>query len=454
MPMLQVGTSSLLPPSGGGPTITTTSLASAVEDVVMTRTVVANGGLQPYAFSIVGGSLPTNISNINSATGEITGTPTTPGTFNFTVRVTDANLETDDQELSIVITATSSSAFTGPKLGLVFHTGYAKANNNLWPPSGRHGLVDLGVDYFWSQGHYLDVSGGGFNSSFASFPGNAYLRPADVGTFMGAGNNEVSSSSPDMPEWTDDAGWAKIASSMGALANWASRAGNYEGIDLDWEFFQNRGSVTNCIAAYGLTEAQVRAKVRQRGLEVMTAIMNNWSPTKSIFRMMSYHSHFAGTWKEVQFQYAPDNIYKPELNLNDLIYIDFFKGMADHPGNFYIYFMEAAYYKFLQGHPGYSWYDAISWDYQQHRQLFVNNFAGPQRFTMLPAFFVDIDPGSHSQETVQHSVPHELARVQQSAQACPDGLIFYDHQGTFDYRPYASVLAAAPPPDPNPLPTN
>lgn len=57
-------------------------------------TVQAVGGTSPYTFTIVGdvdtpGALPTGLS-INSSTGQITGTPTTPGTYQYKVRVTDS----------------------------------------------------------------------------------------------------------------------------------------------------------------------------------------------------------------------------------------------------------------------------------------------------------------------------------------------------------------------------
>ncbi|HSY48883.1 MAG TPA: ice-binding family protein [Thermoanaerobaculia bacterium] len=53
------------------------------------QTVSASGGTSPYTFSISSGSLPTNLL-LNSATGAITGTPTTVGTFTFTITATDA----------------------------------------------------------------------------------------------------------------------------------------------------------------------------------------------------------------------------------------------------------------------------------------------------------------------------------------------------------------------------
>ncbi len=54
------------------------------------QTVSASGGTAPYTFSVSSGVLPTGLL-LNSATGAIAGTPTTAGTFTFTITATDAN---------------------------------------------------------------------------------------------------------------------------------------------------------------------------------------------------------------------------------------------------------------------------------------------------------------------------------------------------------------------------
>ena len=51
--------------------------------------LTATGGVPPYTFSISSGSLPPGLS-LNSATGAITGTPTTQGNYSFTARVVDS----------------------------------------------------------------------------------------------------------------------------------------------------------------------------------------------------------------------------------------------------------------------------------------------------------------------------------------------------------------------------
>jgi hypothetical protein len=63
----------------------------------------ASGGATPYTFAI-SGSLPPGLG-LNSPTGAITGTPTTAGTFPFTVTVTDANGTKATTSCAIVITS-------------------------------------------------------------------------------------------------------------------------------------------------------------------------------------------------------------------------------------------------------------------------------------------------------------------------------------------------------------
>ena len=50
----------------------------------------ADGGVQPYTWSIISGQLPPGLRLNSSAPAGISGTPTTAGTFTFTVAVTDS----------------------------------------------------------------------------------------------------------------------------------------------------------------------------------------------------------------------------------------------------------------------------------------------------------------------------------------------------------------------------
>ena len=64
--------------------------------------VQSGTGTHPLQWSVIGGELPTGLE-LNGASGTISGSPTAPGTFDFTVRVTDFCGETDTQAFSITI---------------------------------------------------------------------------------------------------------------------------------------------------------------------------------------------------------------------------------------------------------------------------------------------------------------------------------------------------------------
>jgi len=71
-------------------TVGPTSLANGTVASGYSETISASNGAGPYVYAISSGSLPAGLS-LNSITGEITGTPTSPTTASFIVRATDAN---------------------------------------------------------------------------------------------------------------------------------------------------------------------------------------------------------------------------------------------------------------------------------------------------------------------------------------------------------------------------
>jgi hypothetical protein len=62
----------------------------------------ADGGVPDYTWSLVGGALPPGLE-LQASPGRITGTPTTAGTFTFTVRVTDERGAFAERTFSITV---------------------------------------------------------------------------------------------------------------------------------------------------------------------------------------------------------------------------------------------------------------------------------------------------------------------------------------------------------------
>lgn len=70
--------------------LSTSPLPKGTEGTPYGFAFVPNGGCLSYVqFLVVAGSLPPGLS-LNPTTGVLSGTPTTPGTYNFTIEVTDS----------------------------------------------------------------------------------------------------------------------------------------------------------------------------------------------------------------------------------------------------------------------------------------------------------------------------------------------------------------------------
>lgn len=82
--------------------ITCDSPPDGIVGVAYTHTFPATDGTPPYTFSITAGALPDGLT-LDSATGEVSGTPTVADTFPFTIQVEDADLATATVDCSITI---------------------------------------------------------------------------------------------------------------------------------------------------------------------------------------------------------------------------------------------------------------------------------------------------------------------------------------------------------------
>ena len=159
--------------------ITTSSLPSGQAAVPYSAALAAIDGTSPYKWSITSGALPAGLTLASS--GTISGTPTTSGTFSFTVHVADSasSPTSASRNLSITIaaasahsvmlkwTASPSPGVTGYKVyrSTVSGSGYTKIN-----PSVVSGLtytdatVVSGVTYYYVT---TSVNSSGDESSFS-----------------------------------------------------------------------------------------------------------------------------------------------------------------------------------------------------------------------------------------------------------------------------------------------
>jgi hypothetical protein len=120
--------------------ITTTSLPDATLGQAYSQSVTATNGTPPYSWSVVSGSLPPGLtlSTTGTPSTTISGTPTTLGTYAFTVQVTDSGSGpgTDTQALSITVADTPPPP-TGIQFGGAGAAGSSLTTSMAVPyPSG------------------------------------------------------------------------------------------------------------------------------------------------------------------------------------------------------------------------------------------------------------------------------------------------------------------------------
>ncbi len=170
------GITFIYPSSGGGPgplTIVTSALSGGTVGTVYSQSISASGGTLPYTWSLVSGlgTLPPGLSL--STGGVIAGTPTTAGTYNFTVRVTDNVAATAQKALSIVVAASGgggalNSQFVSQSVPTSLQPGQGFSVNMKFLNTGTQTWSGTAF-YFASQNPPLNQTWGGNGVSLFGF---------------------------------------------------------------------------------------------------------------------------------------------------------------------------------------------------------------------------------------------------------------------------------------------
>jgi len=117
--------------------VTTTSLPNGTTNIAYSQTLAASGGQTPYTWTNISGALPKGLNL--AASGLLSGTPTTNGTFNFTVKVTDSTSMTATQALALLINIVDKTPPTlsitnipaGTTVSNAYFTVKGTANDNV-----------------------------------------------------------------------------------------------------------------------------------------------------------------------------------------------------------------------------------------------------------------------------------------------------------------------------------
>lgn len=94
--------------------ITTTSFAPGAVGASYSQPLSATGGTPPYSWAVTGGALP---SGLTLGVSGVSGTPSVPGIYSFTLRVTDANGFQSFQAYTTSILGITTSSLPSAQIG-------------------------------------------------------------------------------------------------------------------------------------------------------------------------------------------------------------------------------------------------------------------------------------------------------------------------------------------------
>jgi hypothetical protein len=184
--------------SQNAPTITTSLSGGTVGTSYGSVTLATSGGVGPYTYTLTAGSLPPGLS---FSAGVISGTPTTSGSYNFTIAVRDSIQQTSSKAFSIAVAAAavpseSLSIFTG---FVVSPGGY----NSPWAPVVTYngaGLTNATLNWSFSNGTNTRngsvgpgnlANGGQIPLSITAPSGSGYTLSVSVGLLTQSVSNIV-----------------------------------------------------------------------------------------------------------------------------------------------------------------------------------------------------------------------------------------------------------------------
>ncbi|KTR97021.1 Ig domain-containing protein [Microbacterium testaceum] len=176
-------------PSATAPTITTTALDSAKVGAAFSQTLTADG-TAPITWSIKdGGALPAGLT-LDSATGVVSGTPTTAGSYSFTVVATNSAGSNEKAFTGTVDAAvpTAPTKPSGSSANKVDVADPAKGAKTITVPAGAANKGKTLEAWAWSDptdlGQVTDDGNGNFSVDISSLPGGehtiALVAPGDA----------------------------------------------------------------------------------------------------------------------------------------------------------------------------------------------------------------------------------------------------------------------------------
>lgn len=247
-----------------------------------------------------------------------------------------------------------------------------------------------------------------------------------------------------LKDWFDDEGWAKtVLPRMREFAG-AARLLGFAGITFDQELYPQKGRVTTATWGWDYpgnthSEAEVRAQARQRGRELMRAVLDGFPAAEIVV----YHYQFPGTWWSVVQERRN---HKPNA-ADPMLFIDFWDGMSSVEGYQAIRFINSLFYKAT--HVGRDWDAALQYEFNSFYSLLSlrlsNWHHASSRIFQSPFSWMNAGPRKSAYDAARspEHVASQLAAFAKWGMGGEFANFCYGGLGGFDYTRYAAAMKSA-----------
>ena len=244
------------------------------------QTLAGTNGTSPYTFLVTAGALPTGLT-LGNLTGVISGTPTTAGTFNFTVTTTDNLSASGSQAYTIVINSAVSVSPSTLPAWTVNKSGYTQTVTS----SGGTGAKTLSISSGAIPTGMTFTAGTGALSGTPTTAGtfNFTVTATDtVGAFGSQAytvvvNGAVSVSPSTLPNWTaNKSGYTQTVTSSGGTGT-KTLSITFGAVPTGMTFTAGTGAISGTPTAAGTFNFTVTATdtVGATGSQAYTVVINS-----------------------------------------------------------------------------------------------------------------------------------------------------------------------------------